>query len=375
MKPEDYNALYAKFLAGNCTQEEENILFSYAEKLDIQDFHNEQKIDRQQEIKGEIYSKINMGMIRKKRLWPWKYAVAASILILVTIGLYTMNQPEAVKEPNLVQIRAGGNRATLSLGNGKEIDLTKITNGTVYKTEGLNITKTDSGQIRYSVTASSNGPLAYHTIRTPLGGEYQLLLPDGTKVWLNAMSSLKFPSQFKGTKREVELVGEAYFEVSKNAEMPFSVSTKAVEVKVLGTHFNVMAYPEDPSTQTTLLEGSVTVSTPTRTVVLAPGELGTVLQGSANEIGIKKVNTEDQVAWKNGYFVFKKENIKTIMAKVARWYGVDVVYQGNVENIRLGGTVSRAENITDLLKKLELTGAVNFKIEGRKIYVVNAKAL
>ena len=387
MTPEEYSTLYRKFLAGKCTPQERDLLLTYEDEINIQHFHNEEGLRNDALIKAEIYGRLAQQMKPQRnrfKLFSWKYAVAASILILLSIGLFRYLDPKhetsALKGSQLAvkkTMEAGGNRATLTLSNGKEIDLTKIAKGTVYESAAVKITKTSSGAISYQVlaTATEDGQAqSFHTIRTPRGGEYQLVLQDGTKVWLNAVSSLRFPNKFIGSKRNVELIGEAYFEVAKNREMPFSVTVKNTRVNVLGTHFNIMGYPEDPSIQTTLLEGAVELSTAKQVLLLAPGEQGTVVSGK-DEISKRKVNAEDMIAWKNGYFVFKKESIKTIMSKVARWYGAEIIYQGDVEHIRLGGTVSRAEEISDLLARLELTGAVNFKIEGRKIYVVSATKL
>ncbi|RZK37353.1 MAG: hypothetical protein EOO90_25385, partial [Pedobacter sp.] len=265
MNSEEYSALYAKFLDGKCSTEERNLLLKYRDELNIQDFDNEERIKDQELIKSEIYTRLQseISKTKLKRFNPWKYAVAASLLIVSSLALYHYIPKEKISfEPQVAAtkelIKAGGNRATLTLGDGTEIDLTKIENGTVNLSSDVKITKTSSGEIIYSIldNPKNQSSPTFNTIRTPSGGEYQITLPDGTKVWLNAISSLKFPNKFTSKNREVELEGEAYFEVAKDASKPFSVSTKHTKVSVLGTHFNVMAYPEDVSTQTTLLEGS-----------------------------------------------------------------------------------------------------------------------
>jgi ferric-dicitrate binding protein FerR (iron transport regulator) len=268
-------------------------------------------------------------------------------------------------------ILPGTNVATLTLGNGKQILLNSANKGTLAVQGNTVITKNAAGQISYKVTGTghTNEKIAYNTVTTPLGGQYRITLPDGSNVWLNAGSSLKYPSRFVGNERHVELHGEAYFEIFKNKNAPFTVAAENVNIKVLGTHFNVMAYENEPAVNTTLLEGSVALNSKSAHAMLIPGQQA-VADKTADNIILRKVNVEDAVAWKNGYFSFRKENIKTAMNKIARWYNVDVEYSGNVNNKILGGTVSRAENINELLNYVELTGIAKFKIEGRRIKVI-----
>ncbi|HWW40381.1 FecR family protein, partial [Pedobacter sp.] len=199
--------------------------------------------------------------------------------------------------------------------------------------------------------------------------QYQLKLPDGTLVWLNSASSLRFPTQFAGKERSVELDGEAYFEVAKNKEMPFKVHVRAMEVRVLGTHFNVMAYDDEESISTTLLEGSVKVSNALQTAVIRPGQQAS-LKKSSGILGVEEVNTVEAIAWKNGKFLFADEDIETIMRRISRWYNVEVEYRGNLSDKNFAGSISRYENVSEVLKMLELTGTIHFKVEGRRIIVM-----
>jgi transmembrane sensor len=194
-------------------------------------------------------------------------------------------------------------------------------------------------------------------------------LPDGTKVWLNAASSLHFPTAFTGGERRVELTGEGYFEVAKNKHLPFKVAFNDQEVQVLGTHFNIMAYPNEEASQTTLLEGSVSITKRNISRLLVPGQQAKSTIGSAG-FDIKQVDTQEAVAWKNGEFLFKNTNIQSIMRQLARWYDVDVAYQGNLQNMVFGGRMSKSKNISEVLKNLELTGTIHFKIEGRRVTVM-----
>lgn len=322
--------------------------------------------------------------------------VAAIILIALTSGIYFyLNKPISSQitaqkpQPKKSDIAPGGNKAILTLADGSKISLSDVANGEIAKQAGISITKTSNGQLIYSIADSQPvegvGQLqVYNTIETPKGGQYQINLPDGSKVWLNAASSLRFPTKFAGNERKVELSGEAYFEIAhitlhseesrtgaktdSGAEaMPFKVISGNQTVEVLGTHFNINAYSDEPSIRTTLLEGSVRVllNSPSR------GGLGKTLskhlkpgqQSKVNEIiNVSDVDTHEAIAWKNGYFMFNNENIESIMRKVSRWYNVDIEYQGNISQKALWGSLSRFKNLSELTDMLELTGSVHFKI-------------
>jgi ferric-dicitrate binding protein FerR (iron transport regulator) len=228
--------------------------------------------------------------------------------------------------------------------------------------------KIKDGKVSYDPSKASSAATVYNTITTSRGGQYQVVLPDGTKVWLNATSSIKFPVAFAGNSRVVEVSGEAYFEVAKNPSMPFIAKVKDVEVEVLGTHFDVMAYGEEGKIATTLLEGSVRVSRGREKYAIIPGQ-----QAVWKEDGVFNLNTdvdlEEVVAWKNGKFHFNNVDIKTIMRQIARWYDVDVEYENVAADTRLGGIVSRKQDIRQLLDYFEITGKVKFRVEGKKIIV------
>nr|WP_256484218.1 FecR family protein [Mucilaginibacter flavidus] len=273
--------------------------------------------------------------------------------------------------PGEQAILPGTNVAVLTLGNGKSILLNGGNIGKLAVQGGTTITKNAAGQISYqaAVIDQNNNETVFNTITTPMGGQFRVTLPDGSNVWLNAASSLTYPSRFKGNERHVELHGEAYFEIFKDKNSPFTVTAEDANIKVLGTHFNVMAYKNEPSINTTLLEGSVSLSSKNAHALLVPGQQGAV-DNKAPNITLQEVNVEDAVAWKNGYFSFRKQNLPAAMNKIARWYNVEVEYSGNVNNKFLGGTVSRSENIQELLNYLELTGIAKFKIDGRRIKVI-----
>lgn len=305
----------------------------------------------------------------------WKpIAVAASILLVAALSLLFFTKiPSDIRGvyvKHTTHIKPGGNKAYLTLGNGKRIILTDLENGTLSAQNGLQITKTHDGQLVYTITGDQpSGKNDYNIIETPRGGQYQILLPDGTHVWLNAASSLKYPSVFTGKERKVELQGEAYFEVSKNKKMPFKVISSQQTVEVLGTHFNVNSYSEEVEARTTLLEGSVRVEPNHGTgIMIKPGQQSRVKLN--DKINVIAADLEEVMAWKSNYFRFNNEKIESIMRKISRWYDVSVEYHGPISEEEFNGTISRTKNISQVLEMLEDTKSVHFKIEGRRIIVM-----
>jgi ferric-dicitrate binding protein FerR (iron transport regulator) len=285
-------------------------------------------------------------------------------------------------------IQPGSQRAVLTLSNGTTIVLDSAHNGLIGQQGNTSIVKVDAGALAYNAANSRkpqaagdvgqvSGEIAYNTISTPHGGEYQVVLPDGSKVWLNAASSLRFPTSFVGKERLVELTGEAYFEIAKNGAMPFRVfipsplgsKKEGMNVKVLGTRFNVKAYSNEQDIRTTLLEGAVKVVVPSSEIRLQPGRQA-ITDITTQALSVTNANTEQVVAWKNGMFRFKETSIRELMREVERWYNVDVVYRTDKTDQDFTGVVPRTQNISALLKVLELTGTVHFQIEGRKIIVL-----
>lgn len=300
--------------------------------------------------------------------------LAAVLLIVFSFGLYLYIQDRdrsalAVhnkKHPE--EILPGSNKAVLALGNGKTIDLDDAANGDLARDGNLTIKKSGDGQVIYQVGSNGSAGLndvSYSTISTPRGGQYQIVLPDGSHVWLNAASSLRFPSAFTGNERSVKLEGEAYFEVAKDKQKPFMVEVKGMKVEVLGTSFNLMAYDEEPEIQTTLLEGSVKVVQGANYKIIKPGQQASVLQ---NSIDVNDVDTDEITAWKNGLFQFSQAGLETVMHQLGRWYNVDIVFEGKIPDEHFHGKVSRNANLSQVLKILELSG-INFTVEGRKIIV------
>jgi transmembrane sensor len=314
----------------------------------------------------------------------WKYAVAAALLVCTSLTAYfflfrTNGGQKSVTDTQVQPVPAtnndvppGGNKAILTLSNGATIVLDNVQNGTVAVEGNSKITKHE-GALSYKLNTGYNeAKLMYNTLRTPATGIYQLTLPDRTKVWLNAVSSIRYPVAFTGRERNVEITGEAYFEVAHNGK-PFIVTIPAHSgqsdgstIEVLGTHFNVMAYPDEASIRTTLIEGSVKVTKGDQQVIMKPAEQTDVASDGIHVAG--NVDIEQAIAWKNGVFKFNGTDLKTIMRQLARWYDVQVVYQTNITR-RYRGEVPRDVNLSEVLSVLEYTGA-HFKIEGKKITVM-----
>lgn len=378
MKELDAEELLEKYLAGKASQQECIIVESWY--LDSTQEGERPTTFEMDAAEKKVWRRLSVNQKNTGNSRFWLRNVAA-VLILMSCGAYFYfsskgNTTAHVNASNVsLRIKPGGNKAVLILANGKKVILTDAITGEVAKQTGVSITKTANGQLVYTVLPSSRNEVEgtangtqFNTIQTPAGGQYQVNLPDGTKVWLNASSSLKFPPSFARNERRVELNGEGYFEVAKDKLKPFKVSTSQQEILVFGTHFNINAYNGERKTKTTLLEGSVKVTdNNNRYLLLKPGEQA-VLEG--NRMELKSVDLAAAVDWKNGLFVFDNEKIETIMRRISRWYNVDVVYKGKVSEEKFMGTISRYKDIGDVLNMLELTNLVHFKIEGRRIIVM-----
>ncbi|WEK20407.1 MAG: DUF4974 domain-containing protein [Candidatus Pedobacter colombiensis] len=310
-----------------------------------------------------------------KRNFKWPLIIAAaSVVGVLSIGLYFYTSQwrsnvQITEIADQAGIRPGKQGATLILANGKKITLADAQNGELAKEAGVVISKTADGQVVYEILKQvQDDANKMNTLTTAKGETYQLRLPDGSLVWLNAASSLTYPASLnEGGLRKVTLEGEAYFEIAKDKAHPFVVESRKQRVTVLGTHFNVNAYADEPVIKTTLLEGSVRVSEGTATQLLVPG--CEAVNAADGKIVLNRVDTELAVAWKDNNFVFANERIETVMKMLERWYDVQVVYQGEMPQEKFRGAVSRFDNIAKVLNILQSTGSVRFKIEGKKIYV------
>jgi len=312
------------------------------------------------------------GSTNKKRLYRTWWAAAVVLLVFATTAFFLgrRSKTELANNTKLQKVQtaivAGNNKAVLTLADGSQIVLDTASNGAVTKQAGVTIIKLD-GKLDYKKGGTEQGEVFYNTVSTPRGGQYQVILADGTKVWLNAASSLRFPTAFAGEERVVELTGEGYFEVAHNAAIPFHVKVGDMDVQVLGTHFNVMAYSNEELVKTTLLEGKVKIKKASAITLLLPGQQAQV--NSTGEMKVdKNADVQAAVAWKNGLFQLKGADVKAIGRQIERWYDVEVDYDGNVQSAHLSGEVPRTLHLSEVIKVLEASG-IAVKLTGRHMLV------
>ncbi|MEJ5145355.1 FecR family protein [Sphingobacterium sp. MYb388] len=381
MKNKRIEYLAHKWL-NNTISSEEGLEFNqwYREGLENPVFIHGKYAKTEEELRDRIYQVIDRNIHKKRRSGRWLRTVAAAFVVLnicAGIYLYSNNDQELVITNSSTQdLPPGTDQATLTLSDGRRVQLSDVGhNDQLADQGGVVISKTADGQLIYHVSTSAKadpkGVVSYHTIETPQGGQYQVVLPDGTHVWLNAASSFRYPTSFPKTgRREVQLsYGEAYFEVSPDTEQPFIVSSGRQQLEVLGTHFNVSAYTEDATVKTTLLEGKVKLTDrlSKEEVMLRAGQQA---QLSGTGIQVKTLDEANMDLWKDGKFTFNNERMLSVMQQIARWYKIKVVFQDPVQDVRLNGSVSRFEHLSTLLSKLEQTGLVSFRREGDNLVIM-----
>jgi len=374
----EINELIEKYQSGEASEYEKGLLETWFNR-----YYENQPLEVSIEdcLDDLIEVKLNLDSRFKKpeiRLWPRIAVIAASLLIILSIGLYfyknTAKHSQSKRQLIAKDILPGSNKAILTLTNGTKINLSDLKNGEVAQQAGIVITKSAEGELIYNAKANTSSVREYNTIEIPKGGEYRLRLPDGSKIWLNAASTLTYPTSFKTLhERRVMLSGEAYFEVTKNQQVPFRVQTLKQLVEVLGTHFNIKSYKDEDMVKTTLLEGLVKIN---KKEVIKPGEQA-VTTGSGEHATtiVSKVDTIPAVDWKNDAFIFVKEDsFKSSMDKIGRWYDVEFVCDTDVTaDIQLAGRLSRRSDLSAVLQTIELSqrGKIHFKVEGRRITVTN----
>ena len=304
---------------------------------------------------------------------PWMRAAAAVIVFLAgaSYWIFSGKTDPDLKVLHAVEnhspVLAGGNRAVLTTSDGNVIILDSMQNGTLQ--QGNTKVKKQGGLLIYDAAGlyNSGATVIYNTLSTPRGGQYEVILPDGSKVWLNAASSLHFPTVFAGSQREVELTGEAYFEIAKNKKQPFQVKVGEMQIKVIGTHFNVNAYVDENEIKTSLLEGSVKITRDNESSLLQPGQQA-IVDKKEDKTKIANVDMNEVMAWKNGFFQFEGSDITTIMRAISRWYDVEIVYEGKIPVRRFRGKIGRDVQLSEVLKILQLSN-VKFRVAGKKIFV------
>lgn len=392
MASEQLKYLFRKFVDDTATPAEVREFWTLFEKLEEDDpvkkelwklwnnLHIQQPVklnweNTRQRLYEKRYDWEQQSSAKRIRLLLIKrFSAAAAILLLLGLGLYSLLLHKPVKEfaqsSDIIattDIAPGGNKAILTLGNGQQITLDSAKNGMISQQGGTKVIKLKNGQLAYNNLKANKATIVYNTISTPRGGQYEIELSDGTKVWLNAASSIYFPNKFKGQFREVRISGEAYFEVTKNKKQPFKVLANGMEVKVLGTHFDVMAYNNESVTKVTLLEGQVNVTQDDKALLLAPGE-----QARLNPNGelekLEGVDLQGIIAWKNKQFWFNDDDINTVMRQLARWYNINIVIKGNIPQ-HFEGFIPRDVSVSKVFEALQATSHLHYKIENNTIIV------
>jgi ferric-dicitrate binding protein FerR (iron transport regulator) len=380
----DINEIAGKWLKGTITPEEKTYYEKWYGSFDDTETHfKSDAFLSAYELGEKIYHGLSSRIQgaenparQKIRSIRW-LAIAASVLLCLSFGIYWLlvkQPPQQFAQNKIEDIRPGGSKAILQLASGKKIILNNAQNGLIARQSNTAINKTANGAIVYTTKKEQSlVSMSYDTLSVPVAGTYHLTLSDGSKVWLNAATSIRYPENFMGKERKVELLyGEAYFEVIHDAKIPFQVVSGRQTIEDIGTHFNINAYENESDIKTTLFEGSIKVSDHNESAILTPGQQSKVKNGihPSKIIVISSANTEEAVAWKNGYFRFNNEKIESIMRQLSRWYNINVSYEGTITNEGFYGRISRYKNISDVLKMLEDTKGVHFKLEGRRVTVI-----
>ncbi|GEP98786.1 FecR family protein [Chitinophaga cymbidii] len=375
--------LYQRYLDDDCTPEELDelrdmmALPEHQQQLEALMDHTWEEVKEgvQRDLTEEKARGIFSDIVRQKKRRPvarlWLQA-AASVAILLFAGYYILQrtgqnpwQQGSTEQILANDVAPGSDKGKLLLGDGSVIDLENVKEGQIWKDPTVEVIK-KKGELVFVANKNASTDTTWNVITTPNAGKYMVVLPDQTRVWLNANSSLRFPSAFSGRERKVTLTGECYFEVAKNRHAPFKVHVRNTVVEVLGTHFNVMAYENEPSVNTTLLEGSVRVSNGRQSRVIVPGQQ---VASTEESLQLSTADTEEVIAWKNGLFQFNSTDLASIMHQLERWYDVKVIYRNNLAGKRYTGLISRQTNLSQVLKMLELAGGIHFTIEGKTVIV------
>jgi len=370
MEQKDFLKLAAKVADGKASDEELRRYAAIFEQLQqgTEASWNTEKYGNEEQLAAKLNSRLQP--IPGGYLWR-RFAVAAAVLVFVSVSGYFLliksPQPPSRQVVNRYDIVPGHNSATLILANGKKIVINHQLNGQV-ATQGQTKINVLNGQLVYQPSAA-NGKPEDNTLTTARGEQspYPVVLSDGTRVWLNAQSSLTFPAAFTARERVVKLSGEAYFEIKHNAAHPFKIYTNGGIIEDIGTHFNINAYPDEKEESATLLEGAVKITTPNGSRLLKPGEQARYTRGN---LRVLDVDAEEAVAWKNGYFMFTDDPLQEVMQQLSRWYNVDIQFEDeSLKQITFVASITRFTNISKVLKVLEMTRQVRFEIEGRLIKV------
>ena len=356
-------------LAALLAQEPDDTLADLISQEGERLLHADQSLAPQ--VAGQMLAHILRSPAKVRHLWPVRAAAAAAVLIAVATGGYFLLRP-AAKAPHTAahqDIQPGQTGAVLTLGDGTVVALDSAAAGLIARQQGTTVTL-DAGQLAYHT--GENGEVTYNLLQTPRGRQFKVLLPDSTVVWLNAGSSLRYPTAFRGQERRVKLEGEGYFDVHRDAARPFRVEAAGTEVTALGTEFNINAYANEHASVTTLTEGKVRVKRNAYSVELAPGRQSVAAYAKNDLQEQAAVNIEETIAWKEGNFYFDNATLQEILRQFERWYDIEVVYEGKVSSREFFVIISRKSTLSAVLRLLQ-DGGVRYRIEGRRLYVQSDK--
>ncbi|MEJ5960934.1 FecR family protein [Pedobacter immunditicola] len=377
MKNDYLTSLIEKHLQGKTSLEEENLLNDwYDSHGNISPDWDEQELGSKahtgQKLWDKISSEIDNPADQPRLLKFPKLFIAASVTIFFCFTLYLLlnNNQKAIATPS--SLKPGKGQAMLTLADGSTLNLKNAENVVIANQPGSIINKMADGKLVYTHQSGAqlSNTVSYNTIQTPRASQYQVTLVDGTSVWLNAETSLTYPTQFSEKERVVRLIGQAYFEVAPDEQKPFKVITDKQEVVVLGTHFDINAYPDETSVKTSLIEGSIKVIAGNKyghSAILKPGQQSVM---DKQQLKVHDFDNSEGIGWKQGYFYFNNEDMKDAMRQLARWYDVEVSYIGNADQIKFGGSFSKSDKLEDILKILEATKKFKCKKEGRRITII-----
>lgn len=385
----DLLQMIRKYLQGTASPEEAAFVEAYDATHDrgddiLDQFSGDDKAALESEMEERIMARIAGRRNDRYRLGtrPWlRWAAAASIvLVLGAAWLYVRSRSQpAAKQVAMVpkDFAPGGERAVLTLADGSEVNLDHASEGHIASQGAAEVTKRKDGQLEYKVSDGTRQPARLNRVSTPAGGQYSIVLADGSKVWLNAKSSISFPTAFDGTERKVTIEGECFFEITKDKTRPFVIDVDGRQrIVVTGTQFNVNAYRNEPAISTTLVEGGVSLTMngakAGEGVRLRPGQQAASDRGGRWQV--REVDVQEVVAWKNGLFQFRDAPLESIMRQIERWYNVDVAYEGGIPDRRFSGKLRRNSNASQILEILRFAG-VNFRIEGSTSAEVSGKII
>ncbi len=384
------NYLITQYLNKECTADEFAELFTYIGNRAYEDVLQARMRDDLKSLTpgadvhqvdwDSIYNNvINSSKSGKvSSIFSRRLAIAAAVTLLCTIsaGIWILKQKQPVTHQVAVvkqkyDVKPGTDKAILKLADGSEIVLNNTAKGVLTHQGQTAVKQQANGVIAYQVSAQSQkqgNKVSNNTLSIPSGGQYMLILPDNSKVWLNSNSSLTYATAFSGNERIVELTGEGYFEIAKDAQHPFVVKSGRSNVRVLGTHFNISAYPDETLSEVTLAEGAVMLTVGKHSTKIKPGQRASFNQHD-DMIALREVDVDEAIDWKNGYFQFDNASMERVMHKVKHWYNIDIEYQGKQPAVKFTGMISRNNNLSKILDLLQSTGGVSFEIVNKKVIV------